>query len=208
MYTKEDICNMALSHIGGGKIVSLQDNNEKTRILNLHYEGTVKSVLRAFPWGFARTMCKPAQSTETIPGATYMYGYPPDCVNIRRIFTEGMGADSDYKLPYSIFTWEGVRYIGCEFEDIYMDYTAYVDIPDTYDPTFSEALSFKLAAVCSPSLTGNAQKSQEMLQMFQLTMDTAKHTAAVEGYKEVKYPSTYLDARGAINHSRYGRYRR
>ena len=208
MYTKEDICNMALAHIGAGKIASLDDNNEKTRVLNLYYEGAVKAVLRVFPWGFARTMCKPAQSTESIPGATYMYAYPPDCVNVRRIFTDGMGADSDYKLPYSIFSWEGVKYIGCEYSDIYLDYTAYVDIPDTYDPTFSEALSFKLAATCSPSLTGNAQKSQEMLQMYQLTLDSAKHTSAVENYKEVKFPSSYLDARGAITHNRDWRCRR
>ncbi len=201
MYTKEDICNMALSHLGAGKIASLDDNNEKTRVLNLYYEGAVKSVLRVFPWGFARTMTKPALSTESIPGATYMYGYPSDCLNVRRIFTEGMGTDPDLKLPFSIFTWQSVKYIGCEFTDIYLDYTAFVDIPDTYDPTFCEALSYKLAAVCSPALTGNAQKSQEMLQMLQLTVDAAKHTSAVENFQIMKFPSTYLDARGAISHN-------
>ena len=200
MYTKNDIANMALAHLGAGKIANLTDNNEKSRVINLYYDNAVQTVLRAFPWGFARTMAKLALSVETMPGATYMYAYPNNCLNVRRIFTEGMGYDSDLKLQYSIFTSNGVRYIGCEQPDAYLDYTAFVDIPDTYDSTFCEALSYKLAALCSPALTSNAQKSQEMLQLFQLTLDTAKHTSAVEQYKEVKFPDTYLNARGSISH--------
>ena len=49
-----DVCNMALSCIGKGRIASIEEQSEQGRQCKLFYAQTKKRLLRDYSWGFAK----------------------------------------------------------------------------------------------------------------------------------------------------------
>lgn len=194
--SKVDICNLALSHIGGGKIVGLTDRTETARLANLHYDRCVKTVLRDFPWNFSKSIGALAVFDKTVPGYNHVYLYPEDCLKVLRVFPENYARDTSEKFDYQVFSDGQNKMIATDVEGALIEYTLYMPEPDLYDELFIEALSYKLASEINPSKTGNAQKSQEMMQRYQLALNSAQRSSAVEDHRPIEYPSRYLDARG------------
>ena len=62
-----DICNIALSSIGQGRIDSIDEDSEAARQCKLHYELTRKNLLSSYRWGFAERSEKLARVDTTVP---------------------------------------------------------------------------------------------------------------------------------------------
>ena len=84
--TDTDICNMALSNLGKGVIANMEEGIEDARACKLFYETTRREVLREFPWGFAHRIERLAVVDTNVPGWSYAYGYPAQCLKINNVF--------------------------------------------------------------------------------------------------------------------------
>ena len=191
--SKISICNLALSRFGGGKITSLTDGSEEARVLDLIYNSCLESTLRAFPWNFANAEKILALSTTTFAGWDYVYEYPVNCADILRVYAEG-DARVYKRQTFKVRTSGIEKFICCDIEDAYAEYTYMVTDPTMFDPGFVKAFSYYLAAE-SVSMSGNAQKSAEMMQKFQLAINEAQHINAVEGNVQPEWPTSYVTGR-------------
>jgi len=74
---EEDIVNRALALIGGGSLISLDDDNDLSRQANLIYWMNVEWALGLMPWVFARRTYKLSRLAEApLTGYQYAYGLP------------------------------------------------------------------------------------------------------------------------------------
>lgn len=94
------VCNLALSSIGTrSTIASLSENSTEAEVVSLWYAQTRDSLLRAFPWNWARrqvllAVFKSARGTLENPNGLlpeppqpwrYEYSWPSDCLTARYI---------------------------------------------------------------------------------------------------------------------------
>lgn len=192
--SKTDIANLALSRFGGGKINSLDDGTESARLLELNYDNCLETTLRGFPWNFANNVRTLALTDDTIPGYLYVYEYPVNCVKVLRV-EDVNNFRLKEKAEFKIFTNGNEKFIASDVKSAYVEFTYKVDVPDLYDATFIKALSYQLAAEVVNAKSGNGQKSQEMMQKYQMAIAEAQQMAAVETSSKVEYPTSYLQGR-------------
>jgi hypothetical protein len=192
--SKTDICNLALSRFGGGKINSLDDGTETARLLDINYDNCLESALRDFPWNFARNIRVLALTTNSTPGYYYVYQYPANCVNVLRVYSENNSRLKE-KAEFKIITNGNEKFIACDIKDAYVEFTYKVTIPDLYDSLFIKALSYQIAAEVVNAKSGNAQKAQEMMQKYQMAISEAQHIGAVENSTTFELPTTYIKGR-------------
>ena len=189
------ICNLALIRFGGGKITSLSDGSETARLLDANYENCLETVLRAFPWNFARKIEALALTEDTTPGYDYCYAYPANCAKALYIFDkDDINITERKEKPHIIFNGTA-KILATNIEDAYIEYTYNVTTPTLYDPLFVKALSYLLAAEVCNAKTGNAAKAQEMLQKYQLAILEAQHASATENTNTVEWPSSWIKGR-------------
>lgn len=195
--SKVQICNMALSHIGGGRISSLDENSEKARQLNLNYDNCLETVLRAFPWNFARKIEILALTDDSTPGWRHVYQYPPNCANLLRIFHERYARKNDdcFKVEFSVFTNGTEKFIATDLEEAYAEITMRITNPTLYDPAFVKAFSYLLAAEICNAISGNAQKAEEMMQKYSYAVNEAKYAGANESNAPYKWPNSFIKGR-------------
>lgn len=183
------ICNIALSHFGGGEINSLDEASEPARKCNLYYESSRDQVLRDFPWAFARKVQILALTNEIIPGWSYVYQLPSKCLKARRVFnTQNVLAENN---PFDIYEDK----IVCNLESAYLEYTVQVIDPVLFDVKFSQALSYKLASELVIPLLANTTRKQEFYSQYQQVLGEAKTGVMRERYKERQYLSNWLGNR-------------
>lgn len=193
--SKTSICNLALSRFGSGKISSLDDGTETSRLLDLNYDNCLESVLRAFPWNFARKIEALALSTDTTPGFDFVYQYPVNCAKALYVFdADDINKKERKEKPNIVFSGTA-KTLATDIEDAYIEYTYYVVTPTLYDPLFVKALSYLLAAEICNAKSGNAAKSNEMLQKYGMAIAEAQHASAVESVNTVEWPSSYIKGR-------------
>jgi len=99
--SKVDICNLAMDHIGGGIIVSVDTPTTEQEIKCARwYDATRRAILRGFPWTFARAR-RSISRDATAPsfGWADAYNLPNDLLRLNFI-----GDDSiiDYKQKYAM----------------------------------------------------------------------------------------------------------
>lgn len=190
MASQIDICNIALSNIGCLNVQSLTDETESARLLTLNWERCLDGVLREFPWNFA-TVVRPLNlSDDFVPGYEYGYVYPFECKKLWEVYR-----NPDYPMDFVVrFNGTG-KFIATNAPMAFAKYTVRVDDTSLYDPSFTEALIYKLAYEIANAKTGNSQLTQEMGQRYQIALAKAYHDTATEGRKENIYPKRYIDAR-------------
>ena len=189
------ICNMALSRLGQtDPIAALSEASEAARQCNLLFEQTRDAVLREFPWPFANRTSLLALRTDTYPGFNYAYGYPADCLVVRRIYDEGTAGGDPW--PYKIaLASDGARVILANAEAAYIDYTGRVTDPTVFDAQFVEALTWKLAAELAMPLASGMNLREHLLKIYFSVLTSAWQSAAAEKREPVREETSYIDAR-------------
>lgn len=200
MLTNTDVCNMALAHLGKGRIASMEEQTELARQCKLFYDSTKKQLLREYAWGFAKRIIRLAELTEESPYWEYLYAYPEKCISVRKIFASdnvNRYIDGDNKDDWDLFlATDNVLAVGCNINEAFMEYTYDVDDVTLFSADFLDALVHMLAFnICLP-LTGNTALQQQHYQLAQAALMKAKYTTAVEKKDTLEYPSKYFDGRG------------
>lgn len=194
--TSTDICNLALSYLAKGRIISINQETEEARQCAMHYDHCRKMLLRSYRWGFARRIEKLALSAETIPGWEYVYGYPSRCLSVRFVFAKDDAERKEVtKDEYEIAVAGGVNVICANVDQAWCEYTEDVAEVARMSEEFVEALARYLAASMAMVITGNAEMMNTNYQLMQAALAQAQTEAAREREQTPKWPTKYAEAR-------------
>tara|TARA_R110000744_G_scaffold240696_2_gene358087 strand:+ start:671 stop:1261 length:591 start_codon:yes stop_codon:yes gene_type:complete len=195
MASEVQIAKLALQHIGDRWDISdLTEATPEAEQVNLVFADTRDALLRQHPWNFAKKFTSPAALTGTVPGNwDFMYSYPPDAVRINGIvdpletgipikFEVGRNA-SDFKV---ILTDQ----VSAEFY-----YTMRVTDTVQFDPEFTMAFSYALAARLAMPLTGERAIMGDMDTIARNIVNSAWETDSNEGIEENPPEATWIQAR-------------
>ena len=187
------ICNAALTRIGQSKLIdSLAERSVAGEMCTLHYEACRDEVLRDFDWPFAETRVVLA-SIGTPPGNwAYLYRMPTDCLKARFIAVPGTEyPTSEQRIPFKTVYASGGQAIATIQPDAELVYTVKVDDASYYDPLFSSALSWRLAAELAMPMTAKPENYQAALQNYMMAVSRAQAVAFNENQDEPEHASEY-----------------
>jgi hypothetical protein len=178
------IINNALIKIGASAILTLTENSESARAANLIYEQVRDASIRDHVWNFAIRRVELAQnSTAPAFEFSYQYNLPSDCLRVLRMEDMGMY----YKIEGGkLLTDEGTAKIL---------YLSRVEDVNLFDALFVEALSARIAAELSVTLSESNTLYTNMMEIYQRKIADARSMDAQEsGYQEI-IADTWLDSR-------------
>lgn len=164
------VANLALTRIGQRPIVTMHDTNNAAILVNLHYDETRRSVLRALPWKFASRRAELAALVDPpVYGWGQAYQLPARSLYVIETSMDDTGE------PWDV---EGRAIVTNAISPIKIKYVE--DVTDTtqFDPMFTDALVEKLAAEVVYGITKQAAARERLLQSYQMKLDEA---AAVDG---------------------------
>ncbi len=158
MPTSTEICNLALGHLGISQtIASLTERSNEAAACNRVYLTARDLVLEDFPWPFAKKQAV-LGLIEEFSGATdewrYSYQYPADAANIIRLLSGTRNDSRQSRTPYKIFYGTSEKEIRTDIEDAIAEYTMRVDETARFPAGFVLALSYKIAELVAPMLSG------------------------------------------------------
>jgi len=178
------IVNNALVRIGASSITALTENSEPARAANVIYDQIRDATLRDHVWNFATRRIQLAQDVAA-PAFGYVYAYtlPTDCLRVLQMELK----DMVYKIEgRKLLTDEGTAKIM---------YISRVTDPNEFDPMFIEALSARLAAELSVTLTDSNSLYQNMMEVYRLKITDARSIDGQESGEPNIVADTWLDSR-------------
>lgn len=189
MASEVQICNLALSKIGEEQITSLLDNSKAARLCNLVYEPLRDSVLRAHIWNFATKRVALAQSATT-PAYEYdaQYTLPVDFL---RMVSTNLLDDEAYKI-------EG-KFLLANSSSVKIRYIARITDPNQFDWLFVDALSARIAAEISISITDSRTITVDLFNIYNSKIAEARSIDAMEGTPDNITADTWLNSRLSYN---------
>lgn len=191
-----EICNMALSYLGNGRINSIDDAAEDARKCKIHYDHDRRRMLMAYPWGFAKRMEKLALFTDKVPGWDFAYSYPTECVNVTYVYDEdGARRKEEAREDFEIVTLDGRKTIATDVRDAWVEYTADVRDANMFSEEFTEGLTHLLASSIAMGITGNANIAMQHMQLAQQSIVSAGYYNAIEKERRMRYPNKYANER-------------
>jgi hypothetical protein len=191
------VANMALTRLGGKSIASLDERSRESIVINGLFQNSLETVLRAHPWGFAGRQRVLAVVDSPLDGAgwAYVYGYPADCLAVRKLHNPVPGSDP---VPYEVTTdGNGTRVVLSDLSNAVLLYTARLADLSRADPLFIEALSYKIAAEIAIPLTQDKNMWDIMQKLYQAALSQARTVDANEGQARAPGVASWLQARGA-----------
>jgi len=195
--TEVEICNQALDKIGEEPIVSLTTpRTKREKVCARHYSVLRDAVLREHEWGFAsRTVTlSPLAGVEPV-GWDLAYVYPPDCLEVRRMYQESFDAENPVKYKIGANIALSSREIWTDEPDAILEYTARIVAPNMFDASFVEMLACKLASVIAIPLTQNLKLEEKWFNRYAILLAFAEKNDAKEESNAEDEVNVFLDAR-------------
>lgn len=200
MASKTEIANLAISHIGTGKAISNLDTERsaEANVCRLFYETSKEAVLGDHHWPFSRKEAVLNLVEETPEGEwSFIYRYPSDCVDMRRIKSGVRNDTLKSRIPFEISSDDSGKTIITDKEDAECEYTKNVNNSTLFSAEFVLALSFRLAAYIIPRLSGGDpfKAKAEMLAQYELELGRAKKKSMNEERTEQPPPTELIGTR-------------
>jgi hypothetical protein len=195
MSSDVQIAKLALQHIGDRwDITALDNDSPEAEQVNLIFEDTRDALLRAHPWGFAKSYTSPASLSGTVPGNwDYMYTYLTDALVIQGIVDP---TEANLTIKFEVArNNSGVKVILTNQQDPEFIYTKAITDPNEFDPEFVMAFSYMLAARLAIPLTGDGGIAQAMFQQAQSHIGMAEESDSAELIEPDKPDAPWITAR-------------
>ena len=180
-----DIINKALVLLGANTISSISEGTAESTAVSVVYDSARQACLRIHPWNFAT---KEAELAAVSGGSDYKHAYqfnlPSDAIRLLTVYN-----DPSYKLKgrsiYSNFNSCNIRYI---FDN--------TDVA-SWDSSFCDVVSYRIASELAYSLTKSTSLSQAMEQQFARRVIEAKAIDASEDIEDsiAPYDSAFIGVR-------------
>lgn len=188
-----DICNRALGKLAQDvTIVSLSESSKAARSFNRSWEPVRDFVLSSRWWPFALKAQALAASTDSpLPGWTYRYAYPGDCLDALAVCDENgvrgtlqslahgqLDARQEFQKVYGATE----TCVDTDLEAAWLIYAVAVEDVNRYPPQFVEALACRLAWENAAVLAGEVglRMRPQLLQDYEF----AKNAAGVHELNE------------------------
>lgn len=196
MATKLQIWNLALNHLGMQSLSSTTLDDPRVNALNAYYDFSVQECIREVDWTFAKSQSVLTELDIDILGWDFAYTYPASCAIIWNVYNDATYEDKESQEFEEIF----ISTLNCsaivtDIEDAYADYEYQVTDESRFDPNFTEALSYKLAAKISHQLIGDPAIGLKMMEIYGALISEAKRINAYQKKKKVELTSGYVNAR-------------
>ena len=179
-----EICNGALTLLGGKAIASLDDDTKAARACNRVYDSTRLLLLQAHPWNFAMARASlAALSTSPLWEFDNAFSLPADCLFVKKINSteawnvEGTAIHTDEGAPLTIL------------------YMSDVTDPNVMTPLFRAALSARIALDIGYDMTGNATLLTTMKTIYDERLSGARTNDAQEGTPDAIEQGSWIDSR-------------
>ena len=194
MATKTEICNIALLTLKAETVSNIEtDKTIGARACRVFFNEVLRLLLEEFPWPFAqvREYLSKVEDNPTSDWA-YSYAYPPDSARILSVPT-GAQTGADYSVVYG----EQSRLIYTNQPEAEIVYTRFITDTGRFPPSFSMALSYKLASAIAVSVCeGDLFKLGELAEAkYRQTITTAKLIAQKERQNKNVVDSSMVTAR-------------
>jgi hypothetical protein len=177
------ICNRALQLLGDESIVSLTDDNNRARAMNLAYEPIRRRELQVRRWRFSISRASlPALADTPDSGYAYQYQLPNDFLRLIEGGDLLTSADlTDFRGgEESLFSIEGQAILTDIEAPLSIRYLRDVTDAASFHPAFVETLSVAIAIATCERLTGSASKLQELRDMYSAVVKDAARANALE----------------------------
>lgn len=167
-----DICNIALSRIGGESITSIDEGTRQARLCQIHYDPSLNAELRGHPWNFATKRVSLALNVA-VPVYEYsnQFSLPDDWLRVIRINEDEVC--NDYRV-------EG-RKLLTNNTVVYLEYIAKVTDPNQMDAQFIDVFAQRLAAEVAYPLTKNQTITDGAWKVYNQKIRLARGMDAQEG---------------------------
>ena len=195
MASEVQIAKLALQHIGDRWDISdLTESTPEAEQVNLVFADTRDALLRQHPWNFAKKYATPAALTATVPGNwDYAYTYPPDALRIRGIIDPlQLGVPIKFEVARNR---SDIKVVLTDQVSAELFYTARITDTTQFDPEFTMAFSYKLAAKLAMPLTGERAIMGDMDTLATNVVNSAWETDSNEGIEEETPDAGWIQAR-------------
>ena len=202
------ICNLALVRLGVSQpIADITENSTPARACNAVYEQCVRTMLRERPWQFASRQVALALVGENLMSDwLFTYRYPADYIATNRVFPYLVPSAPvsivhavehtympDY--PFRIGSDAIGRLIHTDVDDAVVEGTVYIPDTSMYDPMFSSALAWFIAAEIAVSLTKNKDLYGNAFTQYQTIVSEAFATGMNEQKPRASAEANMIAAR-------------
>ncbi len=189
MASEVGICNSALTKIGAGRVVALDDGSKNANACAELYPKLRDDLLRRHVWNFACVRLKLARlAAAPVFGYAYAYQLPSDWLRTVAVYEDDAAAAlADYRI-------EG-RTILSSAEALYLLYIRAVTDPNDMPSDFREALACLLACDLSVPIAQSWSLRQEMGDAFRDAVARAKSVDAVEDCPEPMPAGSWVTVR-------------
>lgn len=200
MSSEVEVCNMAISHLGIGKEIANLDTeqSEEASACRRFFDIARKTVLGDLNWTFA-TKFAVLGLVESDPSDEwdYSYRYPVDCITLRRILSGVRSDTRRTRVPFKILRDTSGRLIYTDEESAEVEYTEDIEDIEVFPPETVLALSFKLAALIAPRLTGGDpfKLGDKMLGLYEAELRNAKKKNMNEEVQDLPGESEFITVR-------------
>lgn len=199
MSSTVDIWNMSLAHLGSAvTIASVNEKSAEALALRRFWESAKNATLRDYHWPFATKFASLQLTGEDAPSEwQYVYQYPNDCLDVRRIISGLRNDSADTRIPYLIGQSNSRLVIFTDQEDAEIEFTSKCDIVALWPADFAMAQSLRLAAYAAPQITkGDPFKlGPRAFQLYQLHIGRAASNSLNEQQLEQEPDDSFTRSR-------------
>lgn len=180
------IGNLALSHLGVGKVIGnlTTETSSEADTLRTFYDLALDATLRDFNWGFATKTVELGLLTDSEDDDhptdewTYAYTYPSDCLKARRILSGSRSDTPDSEVKYVIVHGESSSVIYTDQEDAVLEYTGRITDGNRYPQDFILTMSWRLALYSAARLVSGDPFGIRKICMEQYLYEGSKAEAS------------------------------
>ncbi len=181
---KTEICNLAVSWLGGQRITSVDDDDsQEANLCRANYDMARMAVLEERDWTFAmkRKELTPLVSRPDF-GYSYKFQVPQDCLRVTAVYSP---SNSNISQPEIInYVVEGSQIL-CNIAIIHVKYIEDVTNTTLFSPQFDQALASYLATNIAVGLTESVDMQQRMAVGYIVKLDSAAAADGRQGTREM-----------------------
>ncbi len=194
-----EICNQALSWLGGNLIISLEDNTQEAKLCKANYAPLRDAVLQDREWTFAVKRAEPSRlAGAPVYGHDFLYQIPTDCLRILQVSAAGQEnpdgnfVDGSFKAAVRGGTgtgreqrieWlvEGDSIAVQIYKRIFMRYITRIEDTTKFSPAFDQCLAQRIAMEIAMPITQSLKVQERMTILYSAKLEDAMVADGMQG---------------------------
>lgn len=195
MPSVEDICNSAISLVGGSLITNIDGADRNAKLCNVHFPEARKFVLAEREWTFATKDALLDTAHATTP-VSWGYGFalPVDHLRTTKVSKDG-DFTQGHTLNFDVIADDDGPILVTDAEQAYIKYIWNQKNINTYSPQFVLALSHKLASLLCNTIAASRTLKADLDRDYLVSLNAAASADGRQRLTQRTRSRTFVDAR-------------